>query len=462
MEGRPGSVPVVIGAGWSGIACAVELARQGHPPLLLDAAPQAGGRARAVDLALGDRHYLLDNGQHLMLGAYRETLSLLRHVGVDPAARLRSRRFELAYPDGWRLAAAPAPAPLHLALAVLGARGISWGERRALVAWIGRQRARRWRLAGADLPASALLADQPAALVRRLWRPLCLAALNVEPLQGSAAMLLRVLGDALDGSAADSNLLLPRAPASNLSALLPEPACAWLAAAGATVRLRTPVLGLARAGGDWRLTLRDGTVDASRVVLALPPARAAPLLDGAGPALADTCARLRAIDTAPIATVYLRYDPATRLRQPVQVLLDDAACGRPAQWVFDRGADDPELAGVLSAVVSGDGPASHLSRVALAQAVAGQLRADLDLPAPLAATALVEQRATIVPRPGLQRPPARLPSPGLYLAGDAADSPYPSTLEGSVRSGLAAATALLEDQSRLAAPWTGARDPSPR
>jgi flavin-dependent dehydrogenase len=82
----------------------------------------------------------------------------------------------------------------------------------------------------------------------------------------------------------------------------------------------------------------------------------------------------------------------------------------------------------------------------LAAAVAAQLRADLDLPEPMATAVLAEKRATIVPAPGLRRPPARLPAPSLYLAGDAAASAYPSTLEGSVRAGIAAAAALVADR----------------
>ena len=70
------------------------------------------------------------------------------------------------------------------------------------------------------------------------------------------------------------------------------------------------------------------------------------------------------------------------------------------------------------------------------------------MPAPLAGVAIVEKRATIVPSPGLRRPPAKLPLPGLYLAGDAAHSGYPSTLEGSVRAGFVAAQALIDDEQR--------------
>jgi squalene-associated FAD-dependent desaturase len=440
-DGAASNPIVVVGAGWSGLACAVELVRLGHRPIVLDAAPAAGGRARSVVHELGAAPLPLDNGQHLLLGAYRDTLALLRTVGVDPAAVLARRPFELAYPDGWRLAAWRAPAPWHLALGILGAHGLDARARWALVRWTQRQRARRWHLAG-DHPASELFAGLPAALVRRLWRPLCLAALNVELEEASARVLLAVLRDSLGATAAASELLLPR---TDLSALLPDAAARWLQAHGAELRLHTPVLGLAFdpvARGAPALRLRAGSLRAGAVVLALPPARAAALLAGGPPALAACAAELARVPAAPICTTYLRYPPQTRLARPYYTLLDDPEQGHYGQWVFDRGAFDPRLAGVLAVVVSGAGPHLELGREALGARIAGQLASCLGLAAPLAHYTLADRQATIVPAVGLERPSVALPAPGLYLAGDAARSPYPSTLEGSVRSGLLAAQAI--------------------
>ncbi len=116
----------IIGAGWSGLACALALIDAGRDVTVLDAAPQAGGRARRVQVRLGDRRYALDNGQHLLLGAYRETLALIRRVGVDPDVAFRRLPFALRYPDGVALAARRAAAPWHLAAALLLARGLGW------------------------------------------------------------------------------------------------------------------------------------------------------------------------------------------------------------------------------------------------------------------------------------------------------------------------------------------------
>lgn len=435
----------VIGAGWSGLACALELSRRGFEVIVLDAAPQAGGRARALAVRLGERDFALDNGQHLLIGGYRETLRLMREAGVDMDAALLRLPFELRYPDRFLLQARRLPAPLHLAVGLLTAQGLDWAARRSALRFVHHWRRRRWTLAS-DAPADTLFADAPVDLVRRLWRPLCIAALNVEPAQASAQVLLNVLRDSLDGPVDAADLLIPRL---DLSQVFAAPALDVLASRGAQVHLRCPVQGLTRSEARWRIDSRGRLFEVDAAVLALPPARAAALLAATGQAeVQGTISTLRAIDSAPIATVYLRFAPSLRLPWPACALLDDAAAGRFGQWVFDRGRLDGSNAGVLSVVISAAGAALAGDSGALAASVAAQLSADLGLPAPLAHAVVAEKRATIVPAPGLRRPPARLPLRSLYLAGDAAAGDYPSTLEGSVRAGIAAALALAEDTRR--------------
>ncbi len=434
--------PVVIGAGWSGLACAVQLVRQGRKPIVLDAAPSPGGRARAVDHDFGGQRLRLDNGQHLLLGAYRDTLDLMRQVGVPHARVLVPTPFCVSYPDGWRLAATRAPAPWHIAVGLLRARRIRLGERWALAAWSQQQRRAHWRLAS-DMPAAALFAGQPVALVRRLWRPLCLAALNVELEQASARILLSVLRDSLGADEAASRLLLP---CTHLSALFPEAAMQWLLANGADVRLHCPAMGVRaqNAQRGCQVLLREGAIATDAVVLAVPPDRAAALLETAHPALEPTVTALRALRFAPICTAYLRFPPGTRLRRPFYALLDDARRARYGHWVFDRGALDPALDGILSVVISGAGAHMELSRDALGLRIAAQLCAEFGLPQPLDHFTIMEKHATVIPAPDLHRPGVRLPVSGLLLAADSAQSPYPSTIEGSVRAGVMAARALAD------------------
>lgn len=439
---------IVVGAGWSGLACALTLADAGVDVCVLDAAPQVGGRARRVDVTLGDRSFPLDNGQHLLIGAYRATQQLMQRVGVAPAAAFVRTPFALPYADGVCIEGARLPAPLHLAVALLRARGLALSERWAMALWVQRRKREGWRAAAADC-AYDLLRGQPSILIERVWQPLCVAALNVRLEQASASIFLNVLRDSLAADAGASEFCLPR---RDLSALFPDAAAATLAALGAEIHLRGPVHALAAAtrGARWQARTRDQTHAADAIVLALPPDRAAALLaTAATAALAPTIDDLSRVAFAPIATVYLRYPSHTRLPRPFYALHEAPERQQFGQWVFDRGATDARCAGVLSVVVSADGRHLALDRADLIAAVDRQIGATFRLPASIANALLVEKRATIVPAPGLTRPATRLPQPGLYLAGDAADSPYPSTIEGSVRTGIAAAHALCDDLKHL-------------
>jgi predicted NAD/FAD-binding protein len=111
----------VIGAGYAGLAAAVELAARGAPVTVFEAARELGGRARRVDY----RGMALDNGQHILLGAYRETLRLMRLTGADPTALLLRLPLQLVIPGRFSLQAAPLPAPLHLAFGLLTAHGLT-------------------------------------------------------------------------------------------------------------------------------------------------------------------------------------------------------------------------------------------------------------------------------------------------------------------------------------------------
>ncbi|MEQ1683502.1 MAG: hydroxysqualene dehydroxylase HpnE [Burkholderiaceae bacterium] len=415
----------VIGAGWAGLAAAVEATRRGHEVTLFDMAAQTGGRSRGVDVA----GMALDNGQHILIGAYAQTLALMRTVGVDIDQTMLRTPLRITYPEGSGLQL-EAGAPLFaFARAVLRLRAWHWPDRLALLAAAGSWALRGFRCDPA-LTVAQLTRRLPASVRHELIDPLCVAALNTPSSDASAAVFLRVLKDALFSGPGSADLLLPRA---SLSALLPTPAVRWLEAAGARTVLSQRVNRLAAQGDGW--SLDDQVFD--RVVLATSAVEAARLTQGFAPAWASTAAALR---YEPIVTVYLRSEGA-RLPEPMLALRADADA--PAQFVFDRGQlGGPP--GLMAFVISGAQAWVEAGQPATLRATLNQARAVLGayLPNPLEPVqVLSEKRATFRCTPGLQRSKMQI-APGLHAAGDHVVGPYPATLEGAVRSGIDAVRAL--------------------
>lgn len=424
----------VIGAGWAGCAAAVEATRRGHTVTLYEASRAPGGRARSVAASLQGKPVALDNGQHILIGAYRETLQLMADLGVDPQASLLRIPLTIRFPDGTGLALPRLAAPLDALVGILGARGWSWGEKLSLL-----KLAAGWRIGHFQCSPQQSVADVCKGLapgvMATLIEPLCISALNTPPDRASGQVFLRVMKDALFAGTGSSNLLLPRA---DLGALLPEAALAWLRQQGGEVLLGARVRGVTPSlgpDGAWSVQAEhgDGAAPFDAVVLACTPQEAARLVQGSGPAGDTWRAQADALCHEAIATVYAHADGA-RLGAPMLALPADARW--PAQFVFDR-AQLGGPPGLLAFVVSAStGDSASLGAQVLAQAD-GQLgMANLQL-----VKTIVEKRATFACKPGLVRPAIQV-APGLLACGDYVDGPYPATLEGAVISGLAAARNL--------------------
>ena len=455
----------VVGGGWAGLAAAVRATELGWQVEVFEAARQWGGRARALGGQTTEAPAAmaaLDNGQHILIGGYRATLDLLQQLGVELESALLQLPLDLRYADGSGLAvpawAARWPPPLDLLAAILGARGWGWRDRLALLrtSW-------RWRANGftcpTDLSVAELCAGLPPRVIDELIEPLCLSALNTPLDQASAAVLLRVLQDALFGAGfgrwRGADLLLPRV---GLDELLPGPALRWLADHGAALHAGRRVTALERLPEGWRIEEQD--YDA--VLLACPPREAARLVrsagigemsdpnDGseskgsghglAGPASRRWIAQAEALDYEAIATVYARAQredgsPAGLPDGAAMVALRSSTTA-PAQFAFDRGQLGGP-AGLLAFVVS----VSRGERAEIERQVLLQAREQLGLSRLHALRTVVEKRATFACTPGLQRPGAEI-ALGLWAAGDYLAGPYPATLEGAVRSGQQAAEGL--------------------
>ncbi|MGH8721813.1 MAG: hydroxysqualene dehydroxylase HpnE, partial [Burkholderiales bacterium] len=400
----------VVGAGYAGMAAAVTLAARGAQITVLESGAVPGGRARRVE----SRGESLDNGQHILIGAYATLFGLMRTVGVPADAVLRMP-LELRYADGVALRRLFLPAPLGLLGGLLLARRLPWRDKLGAVCFLAALRRINFRLAE-DCSVTALLERhrQNGRIGHYLWQPLCVSALNTPPAQASANVYLAVLRDALAGEAEASDLILPRV---DLSRLFPEPAADWLRAQGAQVRFGTTVRDVGALRNEF-----------DAVILAIGPHQLRALLPEHAPEF----------EYQPVTTCYLQYEAKTRLPLPVLGL-----SGGLVQWVFDRGALTGEQ-GRLAAVISAQGDHQQMTQEALAQTCHRELAAALGpLPAPQWTRVITEKRATIAVTPGLRRPTVDTPLPGVFLAGDYTDPEYPPTLEAAARSGVRAAERAL-------------------
>ena len=447
------------------MAAAVTAAERHADVTVFEASRTLGGRARSLAAQRPDGVPLtLDNGQHILIGAYTDSLALMERVGVNLAEALWAVPLALPHPDGRGLQtprwAAGWPPPLDALAAIATARGWSWSDRLALV-----RTSLAWRAAGFQCPPSKTVSDLCARLPRRvmaeLIEPLCVSALNTPASQSSAQVFLRVMRDALfgkgHGSMGASNLLLPRV---DLSMAFPQTAQRWLGLhypQTARVRTGTRVIALHPASDGWDLqvehqgALREERFDQVIWATAATPAAQALRRTAdeaqAGSLHGDVARELhawasitQALHFTAITTVYA-WAEGVRLASPMLALqAEPDAHTAPAQFVFDRGQlqpNEPGSDGVLAFVVS----ASVGDRDDLQMRVLQQAARQLGLDSLQPIQTVVEKRATFACTPELQRPPLSI-APGLWAAGDYVEGPYPATLEGAVRSGMAAAQAL--------------------
>ncbi|MDN0076173.1 hydroxysqualene dehydroxylase HpnE [Crenobacter sp. SG2303] len=419
----------IVGAGWAGLAAAVTLAEQAELTVF-EAGREPGGRARRV--VLDDA--LLDNGQHILIGAYNECLALMRTVGVDPRKAFLRLPLTWQMVGGVRMRCPRLPAPLHVAVGLLTARGLSLAEKRRLAAALDGLKRANWRVQP-DRPVATWLREtgQNGALTDSFWKPLVLSAMNTPLHLASTATLARVLADSLGGRRAASDLLLPRI---DLSELFPLPAWRWLAKRGATLYEGCRVRSIVPDGVGVRVDGRP--FDA--VIVATAPYHAEPLLEFAP----DAQRAIQTLRFEPIYTVYLRYARAPRLPSVMTGL-----AGGMAHWLFERGALTGEE-GLVAAVISAASNLADWPRQSVIDKVAADIaKLDPSLGAPLWSRMVVEKRATFAASVDRQQIKPRLNGIQYgYLAGDWLDPSYPATLEGAAKSGLAAARALMQEWTR--------------
>ena len=450
---RSGRPPVaVVGGGLAGIAAALHLADAGRAVTLFERRPFLGGRAFSfVD---PDTGAVLDNGQHVLAGACTALRRLLERIGSSGGAFLRQPRLDVPVLDGrGRLSsirAASLPAPFH-ALAGLARYGHLSPRARLAVARDVRALASldpAEREALDDVPLGAWLAERgsPPEALDRFWEVLVRPALNVPAAEANVPLTAFFLERAIWSGPEDGALWLP---GGGLSETLGEPALEALRAAGVDVRTGARVTEIVGEGGRVRALAADGErVPAERVVAAVPPGE----LDRLWPDGARPPGGYAAIGSSAIVDVYLWYDRRV-VPVPFAGVLDSSL-----QWIFNRTLLlGRRAAGGECVAVSLSAADRWLedSKATIAEAVdeaVGRVFPARGGAKRLASAVVKEPRATFRAGAGLsgRRPGPVGPLGGSWLAGDWTDTGWPATMEGAVRSGEAAARALIaaEDGGR--------------
>ncbi len=424
----------VIGGGCAGLSTAAALVERGYEVTVFEASSQLGGRARTVVIESNDLVQLLDNGQHILLGAYQETLALLRKAGVDKNQAFLRLPLQInmhtnAAKSVFSLRSAHyLPAPLNMLFGFLTCKGLGFSERLAAIKLMIYLKNTHYEIIG-DRPLYEFLIShrQTTRIIELLWEPLCLAALNTPIHNASTRVFLNVLRDTFTGAKRNSDFLLPR---QDLSQIISHPLSHYIQAKGGVIHLNQRIRNLEAENDGFSVETTDGKSHFSHVVVATSPARIDKLL-GTFPTLKHTVEQTQHFQHQPIYTIYLQYPPETRLPSVMSGLI-----GSVSQWVFDRGQLCDQK-GLLAVIVSAEGKHQKLDHDELALRVAKELnRAFPQLPQPLWHKVIAEKRATFSCTPNLPRPGNKTSVHGLFLAGDYTYSDYPATIEGAIRSGI--------------------------
>jgi squalene-associated FAD-dependent desaturase len=404
----------VVGGGLAGLSAALELVDAGHEVALYEARPTLGGAVQTLPRRDGDPEPPPDNGQHIALGCFTAYRRFLDRLGE--AGSVRRTRLELPVIDEHGRSAVIAPS----ALALLRYGHVPFGDRLRILRALA-----RWGDSHGTTFADALRArGQSQDAIDRFWDVFIRPALNLRSAEASAEAGDFTVRTALLGDRSDSDLLLPAKPLGEMHG---EAAGRALREAGASVQLGARVESL-------------DELDAEAVVVAVPQRESARLLGEPEPQLEDS----------PIVSVHLWFD---RVLLPHRLA---ALLGSDAHWVFDRGAltgHPPERGQYLTVVSSGAPELMDLRGRELVERIVGELTGRLGGAELLWSRVSREPAATIAVRPGSERerPGPETMRPNVTRAGAWTRTGWPATMEGAVRSGVAAARALTATRHEVAA-----------
>lgn len=438
---------IIVGAGVAGIAAALECIAQGIQPILIEAKPYIGGRARSfVEKSTNET---IDNGQHLMMGCYTYFLQMLERLGTTHLLKPQPAMKVMFYnADGTKdvLDASRMKGKNGVALGIWNLKHVSTASKLRALLLAAKIQFNLAKYNGMSAAEFLQYHKQPQEIITRLWEPVILATLNSTPENASASLLVEVLKRAMFGTGDASSLLLPQAGLSELF----EPLENIMQQHGGSIMLSTEIKEVLMFDGNaiGVVTEDDREVRGDDVILTIPP-RALQRLNIQQIVDGKAQSTLQEYVFSPIISVYLWFD---------KNFMDDdfaAMLETTTQWVFNKRKMTQttkeclqQYPGHVSLTVSAANPIVHESAEHIAHHCTEELRKVF--PAAHDATLLQykvikEKQATFLATPQLEphRLQVRTTVPNVYLAGDWTNTGLPATLEGAAQSGVKAVTEII-------------------
>ncbi|NOY67818.1 MAG: NAD(P)-binding protein [Gammaproteobacteria bacterium] len=426
----------IAGGGWSGIAAAVKLTSEGYQVKLIEASPELGGRARSINVN-GMR---LDNGQHILLGAYDKTLELIRLLKLKESDLFSRKPLNLkvcTQDSYFQIRASRLPSPLHMLPALLFAKGLTKKEKVTISRlWV------KMTLKGFKLNEDTSVSDylkshwQSENTIKLFWEPLCIGALNTHTKIASTQIFLTILKKSFTRSNKFSDVLLPK---HCLSDIMPTPAAEYINKNNGQVSTNERLQEISiENNAIHNITTSKGTYPVDHLVLATPYQQTLKLLS---PVHNQTTLlkQLQQFTAEPITTLYLQYPDTVQIENDMIGLADTHT-----QWLIDRKSCGQP--GLIAAIISSSGDHTSMNKATLTQVIISEIKECFpDWPEPQHTQLIREKNATFCCHRGINhlRPKSGNIGQNIWLAGDYVDTGLPATIEGAVSSGFECAEKLI-------------------
>lgn len=432
---------VIIGAGWAGLTAAYHLAKKGIKPLIIEASPNAGGRARAINF----NNYTLDNGQHLLIGAYKNILNILNELNVPfnkhfhktnlfITTSSNNNKFSFNLPNIFY--------PFNLLIGIFTVKGCTFIEKLKLLWFCTKLKVSNFNLSK-DITIDKFLKQnkQSNNLIKHFWEPIALAAMSTPINLASAKLFLNVLKDTFTPPSTNSNLLFTKV---DLSTLFPKPIIEFLKT-NSQFTFNTRVKNIEfinknAQSNQFIICTNKSTITAKNIILATPIKTTSMLLKNI-PQTNTLQNNLNLFTYENIITIYFEFANNIKQEIPMFGLVDSLG-----QWFFNRThANQPNI---LSVIITSKNIPSHCSKEEFANNIFLEVKSKIPNLQPYKDYKIINEKqaafSAVVDVDDI-RPLNKTNTKGLYLAGDYTKTGYPACLEGAVSSGIECAKEYLKD-----------------